>query len=252
MTIGVVEEIWRYPVKSMGGERLARAEVSPAGITGDRRFGVVDRDSGKLLSAKTVPKLLEATAAFDAAGTVIAGPGFTVESNDPEVDAVLSSWLDRAVRLAAPAAGGTAVFEHQPDLDDATQVVDLRTPPGAFFDSRSVLHLLSDASLRAATVLHPGGDWDRRRFRPNLVVHLAGDGFVEDRWVGRRVVTGGVTSSVRKLTGRCILTTRPQPGLGRDGDILRSLVRERDGNLGVYLDPLEAGLVREGDAVDVA
>ena len=249
---GNITEIWRYPVKSMGGERVAVTEVDTSGIPGDRRLGVMDRASGKLLSAKTVPRLLEASATLRGSSVTITAPGLSVTSHDAGVDGVLSDWLGRSVRLAAPVAGARAVFEHEVDPDDPSQLVDLVTPPGSFFDSRSVLHVITEASLRAAAALHPDGDWDGRRFRPNLVVRAPHDGFVEDAWVGRQIEVGSVKATVRKRTGRCVLTTRAQPGIRRDPAIFRSLVNEREGSLGVYVDPLAPGQVAEGDSVTMA
>lgn len=223
MRIGTITEVWRYPVKSLPGERLRqRVAVGPDGIEGDRRRAVVDEATGKVLSAKTVPELLWASTGWDAAS--------------------LSTYLGRTVRLAAPVAGEASVFDMDVDPEDATEVVELRTQPGSFFDSRSTLHLLTTASL---------GTNDVRRFRPNLVVDCGGD-FPEDAWVGGRLRTGdGVEANVRKRTGRCVLITRPQPGLLKDVALYRNLVRERSGDLGVYLDAQATGTVAPGDPVEL-
>src|SRR5205085_9894970 len=54
--------LWRFPVKSMGGEPLERAEVGELGITGDRQWGVLAVETGKVLTARREPKLLFASA----------------------------------------------------------------------------------------------------------------------------------------------------------------------------------------------
>lgn len=232
---GRLRELWRYPVKSMAGERLERAEVTPTGIVGDRMLAVVDVVTARVLSAKRVPELLEASARrLEDDVVAIEGPGFSVTSDDPQVNAVLSRWLDRPVILEWPTDGARAVFELELDPDDPTEVRDLLTPPGSFFDSRSVLHLLTDAALDDARSLHPEGDWDVRRFRPNLVATSTEH---EAAWVDRDLCVGDLRAHVRKQTARCVLTTRAQPGLDKDSEIFRSLVRRREGNLGVYLDP---------------
>ena len=222
--VGTVAEVWRYPVKSLPGERLhRRVSVGPGGVEGDRRRAVVDESTGKVLSAKTVPALLSAS------------PDWT--------GAELSSFLGRTVRLAQPVAGEAAVFDMDVDPEDATDTVELRTPPGSFFDSRSTLHLLTTASLGANDV---------RRFRPNLLVTSDGGGFPEDDWVGRTLRIGeGVEATVRKRTGRCVLITRAQPGLAKDVSLYRSLVRDRGGDLGVYVDARTAGTVAAGDPVEL-
>ena len=224
MRIGTVAEVWRYPVKSLPGERLhQRVEVSPHGIEGDRCRAVVDEATGKVLSAKTVPTLLSASTDWDGAA--------------------LSRFLGRTVRLADPVAGEPSVFDMDVDPDDETAgVVELRTQPGSFFDSRSALHLLTTASLGANDV---------RRFRPNLLVDCGGD-FPEDEWVGRTLRFGdGVEAQVRKRTGRCVLITRPQPGLAKDVPLYRALLRDRHGDLGVYVDARTSGTVAPGDPVEL-
>lgn len=250
MRIGTVVEMWRYPVKSMGGERLTGAvEVTAAGIEGDRAMAVVDDVSGKVLSAKTVPLLLQVQASWDGTGVRIADESGAVDlvSSDDDADARLSAWLGHPVSLRAPVPGHRSVFDMELDPDDPTELALLQTPAGSFFDSRSTLHLLSTASL---------GSHDVRRFRPNIVVEAEGDDpNPEDAWLGRELrVAGdvGVQVSVRKATARCVLITKAQPGLDQDSSVLRDLLRTRDGHLGVYLDPLSDGRISPGDAVDLA
>ena len=223
MRIGTITEVWRYPVKSLPGERLdRRIAVGPGGVDGDRRRAVVDEATGKVLSAKTVPQLLSASTGWDAP--------------------TLSTFLGRSVRLADPVPGEQAVFDMDADPEDAGEVVELRTPPGSFFDSRSTLHLLTTASL---------GTNDVRRFRPNLLVDCGGD-FPEDGWVGSTLRFGqGVEATVRKRTGRCVLITRAQPGLPKDVPLYRELVRARQGDLGVYVDARTSGTVAPGDPVEL-
>ena len=223
MRVGTIAEVWRYPVKSLPGERLdRRVAVRATGIEGDRMRAVVDEVTGKVLSAKTVPRLLSASIGWDAA--------------------TLSSFLGQTVRLAEPIAGEPSVFDMDLDPDDAgAGVVELRTQPGSFFDSRSTLHLLTTASL---------GGQDVRRFRPNLLIACEGD-HPEDAWVGGRVRIGDVEATVRKRTGRCVLITREQPGLPKASGLLRDLNRERAGDLGVYADPKTEGTVGVGDPVEL-
>lgn len=105
----VVTEIWRYPVKSMAGERLTTAAVGEYGIAGDRGWGVLDRSTGMVLTARRAPLLLFATARVDAAGDVV-----IVLPDDAEVrmgangDQTLGGWLGLDVQLCvAGEAGGT-------------------------------------------------------------------------------------------------------------------------------------------------
>lgn len=249
MRIGTVAELWRYPVKSMGGEALrGPTPAARTGLEGDRRMAVVDLETGKVLSAKTVPLLLQASAALegDTIRMTSDAGGLDVTAADADVDERLSAWLGRPVHLATPVPGARAVFDLELDPDDPSEVAELRTPPGSFFDSRSTLHLLSTTSLRGQ---------DARRFRPNLLVDVDGDeAFPEDAWVGRELHVGGstgVTVSVRKTTPRCVLVSKPQPGLAHDSAVFRELVREREGNLGVYIDAADEGVVSVGDPVEL-
>jgi uncharacterized protein YcbX len=223
MQVGTIVELWRYPVKSLPGEALTGpTAVTERGIEGDRARAVRDEATGKILSAKTVPALLSAGLDWD--------------------DDRLSDHVGRAVRLVEPTVGERATFDMDLDEDDPSAgTAELRTQPGMFFDSRSTLHLLTTPSL---------GDWDVRRFRPNLLVAADGD-HPEDGWVGARLRLGPtVEATVRKRTGRCVLTTRAQPGgIERDLSVYRSLLATRDGDLGVYLDPVVPGVLAPGDPV---
>lgn len=248
----IVAELWRYPVKSMQGERVESVRCDASGFEGDRRWGVVTPE-GYVLSGKSEPRILEAAASTRADGEIeLSLPhGCSTASDDPEVDAYLSAWLDRPVRLHRAGADDQFTIHHQIDVDDPSKTKDFPTPKGAYYDSRSTLHLLSDASLRAARALYPAGEWDVRRFRPNLVVTLDGDNFAEEAWVERTVSLGGVDAFVRKLTDRCVLTTRSQPGLTRDLEIYKTLSRHNESVLGVYLVAQAAGTVSVGDKVTI-
>lgn len=250
MDVGTVGEIWRYPVKSMGGERLTATTLGPAGIPGDRAFGVVDDGTGKVLSGKTVPRLLTVAAVWTEGVVHFAGaPLDGACSTDDDIHDRLSAWLGRPVHLREPVEGRRVPFDLPDDPDDPREVTEIETPPGRFFDSRSTIHLLTDASLRAAATSHPQGDWHPARFRANVLVEVEGDGFVEDGWVARHIAVGEIEATVRKATVRCCLVVQEQPGLARDSQIFRSLVREHDGNLGVYADPVSSGSVDVGDLV---
>ena len=114
--VGSVATLWRFPVKSMGGEQLQDVEVTERGVLGDRAYALIDKDTGKVVSAKSVrlfPNLLDCKAAFvepprrggDLPAVQILFPdGTTVRSDSGEVDRVLSVYFKRNVTLgrAAP------------------------------------------------------------------------------------------------------------------------------------------------------
>ena len=106
--------IWRHPVKSLQGERLDAGAVEADGLHGDRRWGIRDEATGKILTGRREPRLLEAAAALgdDGQPAVTLPDGSVVRGAGPETDAALSEWLDRPVSLAAAehAPGGQAEF----------------------------------------------------------------------------------------------------------------------------------------------
>ena len=253
--IGRVIGLWRYPVKSMAGEVLASVEAGGLGFIGDRAFGVIDVETGHLLSAKRVPALLGARAMYSDDGEVtIALPdGRFLRSDDPHVNDLLSAWLARAVFLDRPSSGQRSKVEIEIDLDDPSQVFEFTTRPGLFFDG-AVQHLLSDASMAAARSLHPDGAWIVERFRPNVLIEsaLGADaGFVDDDWVGHTLDVSGMQVEVAKRCDRCVLTTRAVAGTQADKEILRTLTRHHGGDLGVKGQVLSVGRVVVGDEVRV-
>lgn len=250
--------LWRYPVKSMQGEAVEDAYLDGLGIRGDRRFGVVDTGTGRVLSAKREGRLLSAVATTAQPvkirlpdGEVVAGSG---------VDAALSAWLGRSVRLgeADPAAG--AIFESQSDFfDDGSETGTWQGVAGSLVDSNPV-HVLTTASLEAMAAERPDLDWQVVRFRPNLLVDAAGRGRVEDDWVGLRLAigTGGAELEVVEACERCVMITRAQKPAGvgpavaeRQLDLLRHLNDRYQGLLGVLARVVSPGPVRRGDPVVV-
>ena len=125
------------------------------------------------------------------------------------------------------------------DRDPTVEWYQWEGPVGTFHDStRTQVSIIG-----AGTV----GDWDMRRFRPNVVI----DGTGEDDWVGATLRLGDAVVEVSKQIDRCVMTTRPQPGgIERDVDVLRTINRERANNLGIATLVQTPGTVRVGDAVE--
>jgi uncharacterized protein len=218
-----VQEIWRFPVKSMQGERLEAAEVEPQGLRGDRAYALFDAETGLGLTGRRVPQLLFAAAAYHDDGTVtITLPDGTTADDDR----ALSDWLGRPVTLRAAAEPGERVFESPADFEHDAGWEPFCGSAGAFHDSGQVqVSLLSLATI---------ADWPRRRFRANVIL----DGSGEDGLVGSRVALGSAELDVGEHITRCVMVTRPQPE-GIDGpieknlDVLRAIHRERDSCLAV-------------------
>jgi MOSC domain-containing protein len=232
-----VLELWRYPVKSLQGERVDSVFVGPGGLHGDRQFAIFDVESGLGLTGRRVPELLFGSARLlDDGGVEITTPDGSVAEDDE----ALSSWLGRDVVLRSSAAVPTRRYENPVDFEheDASVWEPFEGADGAFHDSA-----LSRISLVSSGTLGP---WDRRRFRSNVVL----DGHGEDRLVGSVVRVGDATLEVTKRISRCVMTTRAQPGgIERDLDVLRTIAREREACLAVGALVLEPGRVRVGDVL---
>ena len=236
-----VLEIWRFPVKSLQGERLDRAEVGPEGVAGDRGWALFDVETGFGLTARRVPELLFAAGRSRPAGGVeVVLPDGTVTADD----AVLSRWAGRQVALRAAAQVESARrYESTADLEheDAARWNPFGGADGAFHDNADArVTLLSTGTL---------GGWDRRRFRANVV--LAGAG--EDALVGARVRAGTAELDVVGRVPRCVMTTRPQAGgIGRDTGVLKTIHREFGGALSVGAVVARPGMLAVGDALTLA
>jgi uncharacterized protein YcbX len=246
-----VAGLWRYPVKSMQGEARDSLRVDERGVDGDRRFGILDPRSGTIISAKKDGRLLEARAMLVGVELTVRLPtGETALGTGPSVDAALSAWLGRTVHLVEARADGRGTFERPADFeDDGSEPVQWQGPHGSFVDS-SPVHLLTTASLRAVSAERPELRWDVLRFRPNVLIEADGTECIEAAWVGRRVALGQVELDVHRPCGRCVMTTRPQPGgLPRELDILRHLTAAHSANLGVLAQVTRGGRIDLGQSV---
>jgi uncharacterized protein YcbX len=269
-----VRELWRFPVKSMGGERITATSITERGVHGDRLWAVRDEGKAAITNAKRIPSLMLLTARFveePAPGTiadvVITFPNkTTITSTDADVHARLSDFLGRPVTLHAlkPASdeahyqsnvSTVAETRQQLALEDGEPMPDFsmlprdklieldkfQTPPGTYFDAYP-LHVVTTASLR---------DWDPRRFRANVVVDT-GDmrGYLENEWTGGTLALGDCAAFVECPAPRCSMPTRAQvDGVPADRSVLATIAREANRCLGVYASVTRAGALKVGDAV---
>ncbi len=253
-----ISELWRYPVKSMQGERIETAAVTETGLAGDRAYAVIDVATGKVGSAKH-PRLwgalLECRARFVAppspdtprpAVAITLPDGSETGSDDPDVDARLSALFARPVQLTTVAPAGNAYLGVWPEIDgvmpdDYRQLIAVEgdeaegtltelglamaAPAGTFFDV-SALHVVTTATLRGLTALQPASRFAVERYRPNVVIDGFDEPFVENGWTGTDVRLGAtVTATVLLPTMRCIMTTLPQGDLPRDNAVLRTVAQ---------------------------
>ena len=248
-------QIMPYPVKSLQGEAVSSGEIDLNGLRGDRSWGIRDEATGKVLTGRRAPELLFATAtlASDETPVITLPTGTTCHGPGAQTDAALSEWLEKPVRLVNSVGVPAGRAEYFADAtDDGSEAIEWTMPADRFVDAHPLL-VLTTGSLRTAAALHPEGDWHVRRFRPNLLVDVAEDGWVEDAWCGRSTIRVG-TADLRPQEPcvRCTMVTRPQPGLDGDRDIFRTLARHHRGLFGAWTAVANGGTVRVGDEVRAA
>lgn len=238
----------RYPVKSLQGEQLDEAQVEGDGLVGDRRWGIRDQRTGRILTARRRPELLHAAASYDGDLPLITLPdGRHAHGPGSDTDHLLSDWLGSPVTLVPSAGSDPGRAEFFADAtDDASEAIEWTMPQHRYVDAAALL-VLTTASLRTAQALHPDGTWDARRFRPNLLIDLEADGWAEDAWLGQPLHVGATTVVATQSCVRCTMVTRPQPGLAADVEVFRTLARHHGGLFGVWSEVLVGGTLRLGD-----
>ena len=268
-SVGLVAELWRFPVKSMGGERLDEALITPQGVLGDRAFALLDVETNSIVSAsnKHFPGLLDWRATYlepprlNVAVPVvrIAQPsGTPCTTDDPAIDAWLSGHFRRDVTLvrerSAAYATKQAAFFAGVGLEDIAPTMTL-----VDFCPVSVITSATLAELRR---VRPEGRFDARRFRMNINLDSTGSGFEENDWVGSRLSIGNhVGLRVALPDPRCSMTTLAQGELEKDPAILRTIAEVNSLPVGsggpqpcagVYATVAEPGEIRKGDAARLA
>jgi len=228
---GIVSGLWRFPVKSMAGEPLAQADVSWAGLAGDRRWAFVRPDSQASgfpwHTIREFPQMsnyvaqLSDPARADRSRVLVRTPGGDLyDVTDP--------------RLAAELGPGVRV---------------MRLDRGAF-DAMPV-SLISDSTVSALCAL-ADVPRDELRFRPNIVVTLgSGAPFEEDEWVGAVVRIGTAVVRIDRRDSRCVIVN-VDPASGAPGArLLRVIGTARRARAGVYGTTVQPGVIRVGDPVVV-
>jgi uncharacterized protein YcbX len=247
MTAASVVQLWRYPIKSMAGEQVPRLAIGHGSVVGDRAYGFVEVDTGRLVSAKRYGALLECRARSTTSGVEATFPDGTVISDPDELSWRASALLGREVR-----------FVRHTD-PDAQSVVAMAAPET--LADFAPLHLLAVSALAQVAAEHPVGVWDPRRFRPNVLIDDVGQHDGTEGWLGCNVHLGAqVVVHAVIPTPRCVMTTRAQGELPRDPAILRTLARSRRRDvgpfgespaIGSYAEVVAPGVVRQGDPVRV-
>jgi uncharacterized protein YcbX len=285
MQVGKLGELRRYPVKSMRGELLEEAELGPRGVPGDRAWAVRDEVRGGIRGAKQIPALMGLQARYpsppaaegSSPAEIVLPDGSTLGTGESDVNERLSDALAHPVSLwpllpaealdhyrrGAPSHAdfeqemrsvfGRAPDEPLPDLSVfSPEVLEFESPPGTYFDAFPLL-LLTEASLRQMQEQAPASRFDVRRFRPNFLVSdtPSSAAFPEQEWRGRRIRIGDAIVQVTIECPRCVMVTHGFEDLPKDPKVMRALVRESGGILGVYATVEEPGRVSVGDSIEL-
>jgi uncharacterized protein len=206
-------EIWRYPVKSMAGEQLSSAELGPEGIPGDRVVQVQDA-KGRVVTSRSRPRLLLHRGAAGSDG-------------QPLVDG--RDW--RALEVAKDVEGAVGQGARLVRYDGV--------------DRFDVLPLLVATDGAIASL-----GYDRRRFRPNLLLADV-PGLEERSWEGRRLRIGAVMIEAVTLRQRCIMTTFDPDTVEQDKEVLLRIHRELGGSLALDCRVQVPGRIAVGDVVEL-
>lgn len=235
--VGQVKAIYRYPVKSMRGESLPEAEIFWYGIEGDRRhaFVKIGNPSGfPWLTGRDAPEMLLYVPRF-------IDPAHVKES---------------AVVVATPSGGDLP-------LDSPTLLAELTrrwdgSPIHLVHLSKGCHDAMPLSFLSTATAEALGREaglpLDPRRFRPNVLVELAGGlAYGEDRWVGSTIQIGEGAGAARvridRRNKRCVMTNINPDTAERDPRVLKTVVRLRDECAAVYGSTEQPGTIRVGDSI---
>ena len=220
--MATVTEVWRYPVKSMAGERLESCTVTEKGLDGDRRWALIDRTpnrDGKWFNIKQHAPLMTYRASLAGGALQVLAPDGT------EVG------LDEAYRQVR---------------DESQRVFDLRELPGENFDDSHVL-IVNMASVQAFA-LEAGMPLDHRRFRANLYIEGI-EPEEEVRWLGRVIRAGDAELEVTSRCERCKVITMDPDTTEQRPELLKLLVDLHDERMGMYCRVVRPGRVAIGDFV---
>lgn len=236
---GIVAALWRYPVSSLGGERLEACAVDATGLAGDRAWGLADRDSGETAFPESKRRWRPAPQiqARDA------GNGLRFDFPDGRSLAAEAAGDALAAHFGFP----VALRRHAAEATETATTGPLKPRY-----ERHPIHILTTASLAALQAILPGSAIDERRFRPNLVLALPGaEGFAETGWIGRLVAIGDVRIRIVDPCVRCAFTTLAQGGLPLDPAVLMAVTKRNATHLGVLCTVEAPGEIRVGEAARV-
>lgn len=256
--VGRIESVWRYPVKSMRGEDLARAFVGFAGVYGDRLYAFRSSAAAAgfpYLTAREQQQMLQCRVRFRHPERAIAPPNLAAaEAMGPGVTPLYGDAADMIVDVITP--GGELFAVDDPRVIDRLREgqrdglrLSLIRSDRALTDCRPISIISRQTARQLSDEV--GIALDPRRFRANIYVDLeTAPGFGENDWVGRRLRIGDkVEVAVLERDHRCkMITLDPETGEANP-DIMRCVAQQHEGMAGVYAAVLVEGTIRPGDRI---
>jgi uncharacterized protein YcbX len=270
----------------MGGELLEEAQIEKIGMVGDRSWAIRDEVANEISGVRKLPRLLSCSAQFEEqplpgqTGTDV--PHVQVQlpdgnqflTRDDQGNRILSAYLKREVSLQPlqpksngefyrlGTLSGEQAMKKQfdarggmPSLGSISwlKMVELGTyvtPRGTFYDVYP-LHIVTSNSIAMLRSLEPEGDFQSRRFRPNIYIESAQEknNLDEFEWIGGKLFIGDTVIKCESRTVRCSMPAQPQPGLQKDSKVLRTLEKHTERHLGINASVKRPGLIRDGDPV---
>ena len=284
--VGTVKELWRYPVKSMEGELLREAQIEKLGLMGDRCWAIRDEQKNETSSVRRLPKLLRCTGRYrnepriGQTGSLIPHvkitlpDGTSFNSNDDNTNELLSNFLNKdvSIRPLQPRSNwkfyrlktmdGEEALKKQfgtkeplPSMASVSwlKILELSifaTPLGRYYDAYP-LHIVSSNSIEQLNSLEPEGDFQSKRFRPNIFIECSdkNENLDEFDWVGGKLHIGSTIIKCESRTVRCLMPAQPQPNLKKDSKVLRTLEKYTGRHLGINASVLKTGKISHGDTV---
>ena len=289
MKIGIISELWRYPVKSMAGERVDSALFDSFGSVGDRAWSTINTETGDVGWGKTYPGLLNLKARYlqepptsrvygeDVPPVAIEFPDGEVVHSNAGADAAISAQLGAPLRLSPlePPENlehyrwqtpvdyeailkllGIGPDEPPPDMaaydgSIIEMLAQYYAPPGTYHDMFPV-HALTSSAI-AHMERQSGETFELQRFRPNFLIETEPgiSGLPEFDWIDKTLAVGECLLKVEAKTIRCSMPPRGQApyGLPQNPRIAKSLFTETQRFFGAYMSVARAGRISAGDEV---
>lgn len=211
-----VQELWRYPVKSMAGERIESTDLREDGIPGDRTFQV-RRADGRIVDARAHPKMLALHPTLSASGELLIDgqPWHTPE-------------MARIVEEAAAVGPGTRLVQRE----DSER-----------FDILPLL-VATDGAIAAF-------GYDHRRLRPNILLEGV-EGLAERSWQGQALRAGDALIGILRLRSRCVMTTWDPDTQHQSPEVFQKITDCFDGTIALDCWVIQPGSIRVGDPIELA